>query len=71
MTDDQVAKISRAIRFISHGEEQPAGLEMLAMAVSGSTHDGSLADAMAHIAEAIEEVSMSINRVANAMENGK
>jgi len=68
MTDDQINKLARAIRFISHGEDEPAGLELLAVAISGNGNGGSLANSMTHIAEAIEEVSMAINRIANAME---
>ena len=71
MNDDQVDKLARAIRFISHGEEQPAGLESLAMAISGSYASGSLADAAIHIAEAIEEVAMAINNLAAMMEAKK
>jgi hypothetical protein len=67
MTDDQVGKIARAIRLISHGEHEPAGLEVLAMMVA--RHDGPcLSDSVGSAAEAITEVADSNARIANALE---
>ena len=60
MTQDQINQIERAIRLISHGENQPAGLEMLAMSIAGEGCYNSLSGAILQHAEATERAADTI-----------
>jgi hypothetical protein len=60
MNNEQINQIARAIRLISHGESQPAGLEMLSMAIAGEGCHNSLAGAIQHHAEVTEHAAEQI-----------
>lgn len=60
MTDEQALKIARAIRFISHGETEPAGLEMLAMSINGEGDHGDLCSAVSNVADALNRIAAAI-----------
>jgi hypothetical protein len=72
-TDDETKQIlvelARAVRFISHGEKEPAGLEGLTMAISGggTPGDNNLVDAIRDVAEALREIAEAHNNVADAI----
>ena len=63
-TKQLLAEVARCIRFISHGEREPAGLEGLSMAIAGSGNFKS-----DNLYEAIVAVSGSLNAIAEANES--
>ena len=73
MTQDQINQIAKAIRMISHGESQPAGLEMLSMAIAGEGCNSSLTGAILHHAEvtehAAEQISGGLYAIAEAIKS--
>lgn len=52
---DALPELTRAVRFISHGELQPAGLEGLAMAIAGDGIKDSLTGALREMIEEMRE----------------
>jgi hypothetical protein len=52
---DVLPELTRAVRFISHGEMQPAGLEGLAMAIAGDGIKDSLTCALREMIEEMRE----------------
>lgn len=75
MTQEQIDQITKAIRLISHGESQPAGLEMLSMAIAGDGCYYSLAGAIANHAEvtehAAEQIASGLHAIAQAISETK
>lgn len=71
MTDEQVTQIAKAIRLISMGENEPAGLEGLAMAISGSGLHNNLCGAISELAsaniQAAETIADGLNNIAMAI----
>jgi hypothetical protein len=72
-TKQLLVELARAVRFISHGEKEPAGLEGLTMAISGEGKpgDNSLVDAIRDVAEALREIAEAHHHIADAIEKVK
>lgn len=75
MTQDQVNQIARAIRFISMGEDSPAGLEGLAIAIAGQGLSSNLCESLIELArsniEAAETIADGLNNIALAISDKK
>jgi hypothetical protein len=62
VTGEHADKLTRAVRMIAMGENEPGGLEGLTMALCGG-HPGQKTS----VAEAITEVASALHRIANAL----
>ena len=66
INDEQIDRLIRAVRLIAHGEEEPAGLEMLAMAFS-KKDEPSISCAIDLLSDNIHEVAGALHRIADGI----
>jgi hypothetical protein len=70
INDEQMNRLIRAIRLIAHGDEEPTGLEMLAMAFS-TKDEASVVSTIECLCEQAEYIGDALHRIADNMKGDK
>lgn len=62
INESQAMAIADAIKSVSHGEEQPMGLEAIGMAISGPGEPG-----MNNVVDALNSIARSLSEIASRL----